>query len=228
MLVSYHIQLNGPLPAEVLSGEEPIHLHIYLPPCVTTPSQGSSSGSPAIPIPPRLGSPSLSIREDDIIARDERFFTPQGSPAPLYFTPEVVPPSPTIAASEDALSDTDTDVQPEQQVLPPVQLPEEDLEPGAWVHLQENIMNHVIRRIHDDPQFFPALALQFEGQDTIFGEDRRAFEGLHIVCRRLERDHIKRLVQVDSGELGVWDKFFEAAQRRAEVLQAYENVLRRH
>src|ERR1700761_1474022 len=150
MLVSYRIQLNGPLPAEVLNGEEPIHLHIYLPPRVTTPSRESSSGSPAIPIPPRLGSPSLSIREDDIIAQDERFFTPQGSPAPSYFEPEITPPSPTIAASEDTLSDTDTDVQTEQQELPPVRLPEEDLEPGAWICLQENIVNHVIRRIHDD------------------------------------------------------------------------------
>src|ERR1700761_1934740 len=131
MLVSYHIQLNSPLPAEVLSGEEPIHLHIYLPPRVTTQSQASSSGSPAIPIPPRLGSPSPSIREDSIIAQDERFFTPEGSPAPSYFVPEVLPPSPTIAASEAALSDTDTNVQPEQQELPPVQLPEEDLEPGV-------------------------------------------------------------------------------------------------
>ena len=62
----------------------------------------------------------------------------------------------------------------------------------------------------------------------IFREDRQAFEGLHRVCRRLERDHVERLAQVDAGELGVWDEFFEAATRRAEVLQAYENVLRRH
>src|ERR1700761_3234745 len=205
-----------------------LHLHIYLPPRVTTPSQGSSSGSPALPIPPRLRSPSPSIREDDIIAQDERFFTPQGSPAPSYFEPEVIPPSPTIAASEDALSDTDTNVQPEREPLPDVELPEEDLEPGAWVRLQANIVNHVIRRIHDDPQFYPALALQFEGQDTIFGEDRRALEGLHRVCRRLERDHIERLAQVEAGELEVWDEFFEAATRRAEVLQAYENILHRH
>src|ERR1700761_991848 len=103
-----------------------------IPPRVTTPSQESSSRSPALPIPPRLGSPSLSIREEDIIAQDERFFTPpERSPVPSYFKPEVIPPSPTIAASEDALSDTDTDIQPKQQALPPVLLPEEDLEPGA-------------------------------------------------------------------------------------------------
>ena len=48
------------------------------------------------------------------------------------------------------------------------------------------------------------------------------------MCRRLERDHIERLAQVEAGELDVWDEFFEEATRRAEVLQAYENVLRRH
>ena len=71
-----------------------------------------------------------------------------------------------------------------------IQLPE-NLEAGGWVHLQCNLVNHVIRRIHNDPEFFPALALQFEGENTIFREDRQALEGLHIVCRRLERDAIE-------------------------------------
>ena len=99
-------------------------------------------------------------------------FTPEGSPAPSYFKPEVIPASPTILTSEDALSDTDMHVQSERQPLPDVELPEEDFKPGAWVRLQANIVNYVIQRIHDDPQFFPALALQFEGQETIFREDR--------------------------------------------------------
>ena len=87
--------------------------------------------------------------------------------------------------------------------------------------MQRDLVNHVIRRIHDDPQFFGALALQFEGQDTIFGEDRRALEGLHIVCRRLERDAIKRAAAAEA------DDYFEDARRRADVLHAYDNVLRR-
>src|ERR1700761_749569 len=88
----------GPLPPAVLSGEEPIHLHIFLnaqrrptPPQtrVTTPSPTSLSSSFPLPIPPHLASPSPSINNKDIIARDEAFFTPEGSPAPSYFNAEV-------------------------------------------------------------------------------------------------------------------------------------------
>ena len=117
------------------------------------------------------------MSKEGIIATDERFYTPKGSPAP-----EVTPPSPTIAASEEALSEGSTEVEEDQPVAPnTIQLPK-NLEVGGWVH---------IRRIHNDPEFFPALALQFEGENTIFREDRQALEGLHIVCRRLERDAIE-------------------------------------
>jgi|ERR1700761_2405766 len=102
-----------------------------------TPSPTSSSSSFPLLIPPHLASPSPSSYNEGIIAEDEQFFTPKGSLAPSYFEAEVIPASPTIAASEGALSDTDTDVQ--QPPLP------EDLLPGAWVHLQENIVNHIIR-----------------------------------------------------------------------------------
>ena len=95
--------------------------------------------------------------------------------------------------------------------------------------MQRDLVNHVIRRIHDDPQFFGALALQFEGQDTIFGEDRRALEGLHIVCRRLERDAIKRAAAAEADNVvDIWDDYFEDTRRRADVLQVYDNVLRRN
>ena len=104
----------------------------------------------------------------------------------------------------------------------------ENLEIGGWVNLQRDLVNHVIRRIHDDPQFFGALALQFEGEATIFGEDRRALEGLHIVCRRLERDAIERAAAAEANEaVDIWDNYFEDARRRADILQAYDNVLRR-
>ena len=94
--------------------------------------------------------------------------------------------------------------------------------------MQRNLVNHVIRRIHNDPELFPALALQFEGEATIFGEDRQALEGLHIVCRRLERDVVERAAAAEADEvLDIWDKYFEDARRRADVLQAYNHVLRR-
>ena len=193
------IRLNGTLPPAVLSGEEPIHLSIYLPAptCATTPSPTSSSSSFPLLIPPRHTSPSEPLSEEGIIATDERFYTPEGSPAPSYFEPEITPLSPTVAASEEALSEGSTEVEEE---LPAarntVNLPE-NLEPGGWVHLQRNLVNHVIRRIHDDPEFFPALALQFEGKNTIFGEDRRALEGLQIVCRQLERDAVERVAAAE-------------------------------
>ena len=96
------------------------------------------------------------------------------------------------------------------------------------MNLQRDLVNHVIRRIHNDPQFFEALSLQFEGQDTIFREDRRALLGLHIVCRRLERDAIERAAAAEADDVvDIWDDYFENAQRRADVLQAYDNVLRR-
>ena len=96
------------------------------------------------------------------------------------------------------------------------------------MNLQRDLANHVIRRIHNDPQFFEALSLQFEGQDTIFREDRRALLGLHIVCRQLERDAIERAAAAEADDVvDIWDDYFENAQRRADVLQAYDNVLRR-
>ena len=175
-------------------------------------------------------SPSPSISNEDIIAWDETFFTPQGSLAPLYFNAEVVASSLNEVTQEE---DTTEDV----ESLPDYQSPQcpifpilEDLEIGGWVHLQQDLVNHVIRRIHNNPQFFPALQLQFEGQDTIFGEDTRALEGLHIVCRRLERDAINRTAAAAEGEEAVdtWDKYFEQAQHRADILQVYDNVLCRN
>src|SRR6201996_752358 len=80
----------GPLPPAVLSREEPIHLSLFLSaPRATTPSPTSLSSSFPLPIPPHLASPSPSINNKDIIARDEAFFTPEGSPAPSYFNAEV-------------------------------------------------------------------------------------------------------------------------------------------
>ena len=151
---------------------------------------------------------------------------PEGSPAPSYLEPEVVPSSPTVAASEEALSEGSTEVE-EEQVAQAICLPE-NLEIGGWVNLQRNLVNHVIRRIHDDPEFFTALSLQFEGEATIFGEDRQALEGLHIVCRRLERDAIERAAAAEADKVvDIWDDYFEDAHRRADVLQAYNNTLRR-
>ena len=228
-LVHYSITLSGPLPPTVYSGEESIDLHIFLPTPPsrdTTQSPVSSSSSSPVPIPPRHASSSEDLSNEDIIARDERFYTPQGSPTPSYFEVEVTPASPTIAASEDALSDAETEVQEEPVA---VQFPyPEDLVVGGWRNLQDDLVNHLVRRIHDNPAFFPALSLQFEGQDTIFGEDRRALEGLHIVCRRIERNDIERAAQLEAEDINLWDDYLENARQRADILQAYDNVLRRN
>ena len=88
-----------------------------------------------------------------------------------------------VATSEEAPSEGFTKVEEEAPVAPMTIQLLENLEVGGWVHLQRNLVNHVIRRIHDNLKFFPALALQFERENTIFGEDRQALEGLHIVCR---------------------------------------------
>ena len=226
----YAIRLNGSLSPAVLNGEELINLDIFLPlqaSRTTTPSHASSSLSSPIPIPPRpLPSPSEPSSEEGIVATSEQFLTPEGSPAPSHFELEVNSPSPTIAASEEALSEGSTEVE-EEPAAQTIQLPE-NLEVGGWVHLQRDLVNHIIRRIHDDPEFIPALALQFEGEATIFGEDRRALEGLHIVCRRLERDTVERAAAAEADEvLDIWDKYFEDARRRADILQAYNHILRR-
>ena len=154
---------------------------------------------------------------------DEWFYTPKGSPVPSKETSS----SPTVAASEEALSEGSAEVEELPVVQNTIQLPE-DLEIGGWIHLQRNLVNHVIRRIHNNPEYFPQLALQFEGQDTIFGEDRRALEGLHIVCRRLERDAQERLVVAEAGEVVIWDNYVDEARRRADILQVYNHVLRRN
>ena len=184
------------------------------------------SSSFPLPILPCLTSPSQLSSEEGIITTDERFYTPEGSPAP---SEEVTPPSPTVAASEEALSEGLTEVEEELPVAQnTIQLPK-NIEVRGWVHLQRNLVNHIIRRIHNDPEFFPALALQFEGENTIFGEDRRALEGLHIVCRRLERDTIERVAAAEAERVAdTWDKYFEDARRRVDILQAHDHVLRRH
>ena len=137
-----------------------------------------------------------------------------------------------VDATSEHIKENDTN---ETESLPDYQPPQcpvfpipEDLEVGGWIHLQSDLVNHVIRRIHDNPQFFTALQLQFEGQDTIFGEDIRALEGLHIVCRRLERDARERAAAAEEGAVDLWDEYFEEARHRADILQAYDNVLRRN
>ena len=180
-----------------------------------------------IPIPPRpLPSPFKPLSKEGIFATDKQFFTPEGSLAPSSFEPEVVPSSPTVATSEEALSEESTEVE-EEPVVQTIQLPE-NLEVGGWGHLQCNLVNHIIRRIHNDAEFFPALALQFEGEATIFGEDRQALEGLHIVCRRLERDTVEQAAAAEADKvLDIWDKYFEDTRGRADTLQVYNYILRR-
>ena len=190
-----------------------------MPEYITIPSPTSSSSSFPLPIP------SEPSPKEGIVATDKQFFTPEGSPAPSYFKTEVTPPSPTVAASEEALSEGSTGVEEEPVKQPPLQLPG-DLEIRGWVNLHRNIVNHVIRRIHNNPDYFPALALQFEGQDTIFREDRQALEGLHIVCRRLERDMIDRAAAAEAKEaVEIWDDYFKDTCRRADILQVYDNIL---
>jgi len=92
----------------------------------------------------------------------------------LYFEPETVASSSnTVVPEEDPVEDTGSPPEYEAPQRPVFPIPE-DLEVGGWVHLQHDLINHIIRRIHNNLQFFPALQLQFEGQETIFGEDIRA------------------------------------------------------
>jgi len=240
-LVHYAISLRGPIPPAVLAGEEPIHLHIFLNAQRATTPSPPATPAPSSPlpirIPPRHESPINDSFNEDIIYEEERFFTPPRipSPTPSYYEAEVVPASPTIAISEEALSDDGTQLGDDEilrrQLLQEeedraVELPE-DLAVGGWVHLQQNLVNHVIRRIHDNPEFFPALVLQFEGQSHIFGEHVRGLESLHLVCRRLERQAIIR--RAEGGEVNLWDEFFEEQRDRAEALAAidYQEALRR-
>ena len=108
-LLYYAIRLNGPLPQSVLNGEEPINLDIFLQlqsSRATTPSLTSSSSSFPLPIPPRRVSPSEPSSEECIVAVDKQFFTPEGSPAPSHFEPEVAPPSlPSLPQRKHSLKD---------------------------------------------------------------------------------------------------------------------------
>src|SRR6201996_6689208 len=170
-------------------------------------------------------SPSNDLFNNDIIYEEDRFFTPRGSPAPSYFEAEVVPASPTIATSEDTLSDNGTQLGDDKILRRQIAQEEEDraldlledLVPGGWIQLQQNLVNHIIQRIHDNPEFFPALVLQFEGQSHIFGEHIRGLESLHNMCRRLERQAIARRAEGGEGA-NLWDEFFEDQRDRAEAL----------
>ena len=44
----------------------------------------------------------------------------------------------------------------------------------------------------------------------------------------MERDAVERAAAAEADEVvDIWDDYFEDARRRADVLQAYDNVLRR-
>ena len=176
--------MNRPIPLTVFSREEPIELNIYLPaPHATTPSPTSSSSLFPLPVPPCLASPSGSYYNTEVVEGSNRFFKPPHSPLQPK-EESASSPSTTVAALEEALSEGTTEVEGGVIVYEKLHLPlPEDLEVGGWTHLCDNIVNYITRRIHNNPDFFPTLALQFEGQDTIFREDQRALEGLHIVCR---------------------------------------------
>ena len=137
-------------------------------------------------------------------------------------------PSTTVAALEEALSEGTTEVEGGVIVYEKLHLPlPEDLEVGGWTHLCDNIVNYITRRIHNNPDFFPTLALQFEGQDTIFREDQRALEGLHIVCRWLQRDTVEHIARVEADQVGnAWEEYIDNAQRRGDILGIYNMILR--
>ena len=136
-------------------------------------------------------------------------------------------PFTTVAALEEALSEGTTEVEGGVIVYEKLHLPlPEDLEVGGWTHLCDNIVNYITRRIHNNPDFFPTLALQFEGQDTIFREDQRALEGLHIVCRWLERDTVEHIAWVEADQVGnAWEEYIDNAQRRGDILGIYDMIL---
>ena len=53
-------------------------------------------------------------------------------------------------------------------------------------------------------------------------------KGLHIVCRRLERDAVEQAAAAEADKvLDIWDEYFKDARRRADILQVYDHVLRR-
>ena len=142
---------------------------------------------------------------------------------------ESVPPSlsTTIAALKDALSEGTTEVEEgEIHEEPHLPLPE-DLAVRGWTHLRDNIVNHITRWIHDNPEFYPALALQFEDQDTIFREVWQALEGLYIICQRIKRDAVERLVQVEAEQVrDTWEDYIKNAQWRVDILQIYDRIVR--
>ena len=57
--------------------------------------------------------------------------------------------------------------------------------PG-WAHLQQEIINSIVKSIHANPVFFDHLIARFPDQDEIFGTSIEAWRGLYIVCRRVE------------------------------------------
>ena len=48
------------------------------------------------------------------------------------------------------------------------------------------------------------------------------------MCRQLERDTIKWVAAAEAQEVvDTWDAYFEDTRRRADILQAYDHILRR-
>ena len=89
--------------------------------------------------------------------------------------------STSVAGTEGALS--------EAEMVEVAQVGRDDIEveeypvnviPG-WAHLQQEIINSIVKSIHTNPVFFDHLVARFPDQDEIFGTSIEAWRGLHIV-----------------------------------------------
>ena len=101
--------------------------------------------------------------------------------------------STSVAGTEGALSETET-VEVAQVGRDNIEVENYPVNviPG-WAHLQQEIINSIVKSIHANPIFFDHLIARFPDQDKIFGTSINAWRGLHLVCRRVEARQLEQL-----------------------------------
>ena len=143
-----------------------------------------------LPIPPRHESPTRSESVEPLRpASPSSYFTA----AEYQSQRSSSVASTSIAGTEGALSETET-VKVAQVRRDDIEI--EDYNLGAipgWAHLQQEIINSIVERIHANPMYFDHLIARFPDQDEIFGTSVEVWRGLHRVCRRLEARQLERL-----------------------------------
>ena len=142
---------------------------------------------------------------------------------------DISSPTLTVAATEGALSEADTEPyqghKEEAEILGDedfdIPVPAHQIHPfiqavgqvGGWAHLLQKIQQQILDGIHTYPHFWLTVRQQFPGETHIFGERVQEWESLHRICRQAERAAQELAAEEDPQALQEWETYIENTQK---------------